>query len=669
MANSPPASISGSIEATWREIDQVVDGIAQLAKTEESPRKFYAALLERLIAALVAQGGAIWSVAASGQLRQECLVSPPHPWLGEDGGDPPRHSDVIGLVLKSGQPRLIGPQRQASAADPVANPTAAMLILFPWCVDGAPVGLIELFQRADGGPQVQQGYLQFLEVIGELVAEFHRNGQLRDFRRLARDWTRFSQFAQQVHGTLDVRGTAYAIANEGRRLLECDRVSVLVRRGRRYRLTAVSGVEKPNRRAKLARRLERLCRAAVRLGEPLYFPADKDDRPPQVDELLSEYLDESHARSIAIVPVAADSAADGAAARRPIGVLVVETFFGTLGSRKQALLSEAGVHSGLALKNALELESIPFLRVFRGLGWMMGIRRLLKIAVVAGVLAAAVAAAVFVDTDFDVVAEGELQPALLRDVFARADGTIADLRVEHGQRVKAGELLAVLRRPQLDLEFKQVLGELQTAQQKLAALETERLQSTRDSEEQRRRYAQATAQKEELDATVSSLKAQLEILENKQKESEIRSPMDGEVLTWNVRQLLQDRPVSRGQILLTVGDLSGPWKLDLRLPDQRAGFVLAAREAQPDKPLDVAYLLVMDPRRRHTGTVARLGMRSEAAEGGAAFMPVTVDIDRTALEKPTPGAGVKASIHCGRRCWGYVWLHDLVDALRTWLFY
>ena len=165
------------------------------------------------------------------------------------------------------------------------------------------MGLIELFQRADGGPQVQQGYIQFLEVIGELVAEFHRNCQLRDFKRIARDWTRFSQFTQQVHGSLDVRGTAYAIANEGRRLLECDRVSVLVRRGRRYRLTAVSGVEKPNRRAKLARRLEQLCRTVVRSGEPLCFPAAKHDRPPQVEQHLDEYLDESHARSIALLPV------------------------------------------------------------------------------------------------------------------------------------------------------------------------------------------------------------------------------------------------------------------------------------------------------------------------------------------------------------------------------
>lgn len=664
MVESPSAPESGSVDATWREIDQVVDSIAQLARSEESPRKFYTALLEHLIAAMAAQGGAVWIQTANDQLRQECLIGPPHPWLAEDCGEP-RHSEVIGVVLKSGRPRLVGPQREASAADPIANPTSAMLILFPWCVDQIPVGLIELFQRPDVGPQVQQGYIQFLEVIGELVVEFHRNCQLRDFKRIAREWTRFSQFTQQVHGRLDVRGTAYAIANELRRLLECDRVSVLVRRDGRYRLTAVSGVEKPNRRAKLARRLEQLCRAAARLGEALYFPAEKSDLSPQIEHHLGEYLDESHSRSIAVLPLLPQNSAGN----RPIAVLAAETFFGTLDSRKQVLLNEASVHCGLALKNALELESIPFLRFFRGLGWMLGLRRLLKIAVLAGVFAVAVAAAVLVKTDFDVVAEGELQPVRLREVFARADGTISDLRVEHGQRVRAGELLAVLRRPQLDLEFKQVMGELLTAQQKLVSLETERLQSSRDNDDQRRRYSQATAQQEELRETIRSLSAQYEILKTKQAESEVRSPMDGEVLTWNVQQLLEDRPVSRGQVLLTIGDLSGPWKLDLRLPDHRAGFVLAAKEAQPDKPLDVTYLLVMNPRERYRGTVSRLGMRSEASEGNAPFMSVSVAIDQAALGNRTPGAGVKASIRCGRRSWGYVWLHDLVDTIRTRLFY
>ncbi len=711
MESSPPAAKTESTEATWREIDQVIESIAKLAKSEESPGRFYAVLMEQIVSGLAALGGAVWTRDADGKLRQECLVNPPHPWICNDQPDVPRHGDLVRRVLESGEPRLVPPTTMRTwcprpsadpeGAPPTANPTDVLLILFPWCVDQAPAGLIELFQRAGGGPQIEQGYLRFLEVIGEIVAEFHRNCQLRQFKQIAHDWAQFDQFARQVYASLDLRRTAFTIVNEGRRFLECDRVSLLVRRGRHYRLVAVSGVEKPNQRAELTRRMERLCGAAAKVGEPLWFPAANSDVAPELERLLSEYLDESHARSLVVVPLTHDprpaSGRPGAppeTAGHPVSrvevagpamaILAVEKFFGTFAAREQAMVAEVSVHTTAAMKNCLELEGIPFLPILRSLGSWVKIRPLLKGALAAGLIAAIVAAALWLKADFNVVAEGELEPAHLRDVFARADGTVSDLCVEHGQHVHAGELLARLRRPQLDLEFEQVLGELQTAEKKLAALEAERLQVSRDSEDQRRRYGQATAQEEELHETIKSLKAQYEVLESKKSESEVRSPMEGEVLTWNVRQLLEDRPVSRGQILLTIGDLSGPWKLELRVPDRQAGHVLAAQETQPDEPLQVSYLLAMNPRQSFQGTLARLGMRSETAGSWSPgtpgspdgpFLAATVDVDRSSLDPCTGhpvsrvGAGVRAYIQCGRRSLGYVWLHNLLDTIRTWFFF
>ena len=66
-------------------------------------------------------------------------------------------------------------------------------------------------------------------------------------------------------------------------------------------------------------------------------------------------------------------------------------------------------------------------------------------------------------------------------------------------------------------------------------------------------------------------------LAQQQAELALTSPIDGQVLTWDVEQLLESRPVQRGKVLLTVGDLAGPWQLELRLPDHHAGYVLDAR--------------------------------------------------------------------------------------------
>ena len=44
-----------------------------------------------------------------------------------------------------------------------------------------------------------------------------------------------------VHQKLESRETAYTIANEGRRLIGCDRVTVVLRKGGRYVVEAISG--------------------------------------------------------------------------------------------------------------------------------------------------------------------------------------------------------------------------------------------------------------------------------------------------------------------------------------------------------------------------------------------------------------------------------------------
>ena len=96
-----------------------------------------------------------------------------------------------------------------------------------------------------------------------------------------------------MHASLDLRATAYAIANDGRSLLGCDRVTrAHPARAAYARRLAVSGVETFRRRASVVRRLERLATAVANVGETLWYPDAKDDLPPQVEQSLAEYLDE-----------------------------------------------------------------------------------------------------------------------------------------------------------------------------------------------------------------------------------------------------------------------------------------------------------------------------------------------------------------------------------------
>ncbi|MGO9115675.1 MAG: efflux RND transporter periplasmic adaptor subunit [Thermoguttaceae bacterium] len=669
MTTNPSPPASHAADDAWHEVDQLVEEIAQLAKSDISPDKFYANVLERIVSALGAEGGSVWTSGEDGEPCRQCQINPADPWLAGAEEPQPRHVAVISSVLKSGQSRLIVPHRQATPDDPAWNPTGLLLIVSPWTVDGMPLGAIEIFQRPDASPQSQQGYLRFVDAISDLIGDYCRNRLFRDLRLRAGDWTRLTQFAAQVHASLDLRATAYAIANDGRSLLECDRVTVLVRRGRRqYHVLAVSGVETFRRRASVVRRLEQLSAAVASVGETLWYPDAKDDLAPQVEQSLAEYLDESHSRWLAVLPLELPDQAKVSQTPPAIGILVAERFKGKLDQRRRLLLPAMCEHSALALRNALELEAIPLANLLRKAGRFFGAGRLAKIALpMAGVAAAGIALCL-VPAELRIEARGELQPRQMADVFALTDGVVGDLRAEHGQHVAANQVLAELRRPQLDLEFKQVWGELQTARQRLASAEAEILQLHNETDEQRRRHSQLIAQQEELQELIRNLEEQHAILKKKQSELQVRSPMDGDVLTWDVQQLLQDRPVDRGQALLTVGNLGGPWKLDLRIPDRQIAHVLAAQR-EAGRALDVTYRLDTRPGVILHGTVEQIGLRSETAGSDEAYVPATVDIQRETVPELVPGANVKALICCGRRPVGYVWFHDLLDTLRTWFYW
>jgi len=114
-----------------------------------------------------------------------------------------------------------------------------------------------------------------------------------------------------------------------------------------------------------------------------------------------------------------------------------------------------------------------------------------------------------------------------------------------------------------------------------------------------------------------------------------------------------------------VADLQGPWQLELRVPDHRIAHILAAQR-EIGESLEVSFALATDPVRPLQGTVRRVGMRTEVTESEGAFVLATVDVNREEMSELIPGATVTAKVYCGRRAVGYVWLHDLIDAIQSW---
>ena len=271
-------------------------------------------------------------------------------------------------------------------------------------------------------------------------------------------------------------------------------------------------------------------------------------------------------------------------------------------------------------------------------------------------------------TPFSVSGFGELEPQNEQQIFAVSDGVVEKLHVNHGEDCAAGDMLVSMSNSQLEFELKQVGGELQTARARLTSVRAAYLGIDRSQPEANQRYEELTAEEQELREKIASLEKQYEILQAQQARLEIRSPIDGRILTWNADELLQSRPVRQGQALLTVADLGGPWHVELHISEEDVGYLI---EAQRDlgAELAVTFLLESDPGKTYAGKLESTSLSTSFDEWDEAGMAVTITIDPDQQIPLRPGARVRAKIAAGQRSLAYVWLHDLYAAVQRWLLF
>jgi hypothetical protein len=537
--------------------------------------------------------------------------------------------------------------------------------------------VLELHQRADISEAVLSGQMRFMNVAADLVAVYHRNQRFSKLAAREDQWRQVDQFAQAVYRPLELQETAYEIANEGRRIIGCDRLTVIVQQHRRWQVLAVSGADRVNRRSSLLAGLERLAGPVAAQRRTLWSGQDAQELPPELGGPLDDYHDGSSARLAAFLPLPPASAnleddKDGGE-DEPFAVLVVEHFDKDVPKGLRERCEAVCRHSTAALRRAVISDQMPLHSLSRQLGklrWVSLVRRQPKSLLLAAALAILLIAMAIIPTSLRVEATGTLGPQAQRHLFAPTDGVIERLLVrETGQHVGADEELILLRDPDLRFETERIFGELETARKQLAAIEAERLHADRTSRIDLRDAALRSAEEETLKKQIQGLERQQAILNRRRDELTVRSPMKGQLLTWDVEQLLQSRPVARGQILLTVANLQGLWELELEIPDDRVSDVSEAIGRQ-EGPLTVRFILATAPETRYIATLEKIAPATDVrGDRGPSVSAVAYPEDQQAMRTLRPGATVVAKIDCGRRSLLYVLFHGLVRTIRSRLLF
>jgi multidrug efflux pump subunit AcrA (membrane-fusion protein) len=244
--------------------------------------------------------------------------------------------------------------------------------------------------------------------------------------------------------------------------------------------------------------------------------------------------------------------------------------------------------------------------------------------------------------------------------------------VKHGTDITLGEPLVKMRDPALELELKRVDGELETAQKQLDAVRATR--TNRGRETTPVESYRLSAEERELQQKLTNSRRELDLLKHEREQLVVTSPIAGRVLTWDVGQQLLARPVARGEVLMTVADLSADWQLELAVPDGRIGYVLAAqKDIKPDLP--VRFQLGSEDHTEHMGKISEVCQTADLPADDTKRTEPTI-LTKVSFDSPEliaafggelrPGVSARAKIECGRRSIGYVWLHDIWDAAVEW---
>ncbi len=670
-------------DKVWDQFAELFDLLDEMAKSQLSPQEFYQRLLAETVSGFAALAGRAWVPKAEGGFQLLSQVGPMP--LAEYQG---AHEKLLGESTDSinAETVTIGPQ-----AVTVVQVTSKQIASHT----SQPHALIELTQRTDCPEELYRSTERLLEAIANVASDFHQQQQTMSLKGDYQFQQSLLGLAQQVAGDLRLGPTSYRIVNNCRQELHADRVSVVRLdglRGHRARILAVSGVDHVDERSASTRSICQIAKMVANDRRPMTWSVGALANPTNSfpEECLGQldiYADKSHVKTLVAVPMFAPNAIDNGSNEEerdyqskqskldPIqAVLIVESFqsgSSQLASNQIQMMAQV---CAPALDAAMKT---PFASLQRLLARWLVPKRLLALLTLAAIGISLGYLATVVEIEHTVTLRGTVEPLRQSELYAPADARVARTYVVGGQQVEKGEPLLELRDARSLLELQQIQGELLSAEQQYDSISATRMSLDRSSVAPTEMLRLA-AEQERLALRVQSLKNEIQLVEAERKRLLVVSPLTGMVTTWQPDDLLVNRPVKRGQRLLTVVDNTTGWKIELHLPDDRLGILQEAEKVN-DEPLQVCFELASEPSVVRWGKIANYAPIAEDVDESSYANQRTVRLEvipeislvmdgsgnKTGTTTPLAGVSVRAEVQCGKRSLAYVALHDIWHFLST----
>ena len=679
-----------------RRIDEAFEDVARLSGSELSPTDFYQQFLNKVVAGIESPAGAIWLRTPQGFLQLQCQMNLDGVGLDKHKGGRQSHNELLRQAFQMAKPMLLEPYGTTGVHEgmPAGNPTDFVVFLAPIQLEKETVGLVEIWQDPRWDARAQKLCLNYVIQMAGYAANFVRNQQGRRLAGQEQIWTQLEGFAREVHASLDPVRVAFQVANEGRRLVGCDRLSVATVEAKKCKIQAVSGSDVVEKRSNLIVLMRALVDAVLAWGERLVYAGSKDDSlPPDVLNALDDFLSESNSKLLVCQPLRDERQKDKPGPAR--SALVMECF--ETPEATEPLIARMDVvarHATSALYNAVELHRIPLSWLWRPMAAVQsGLGGKMK-AIIAASLAAVIAivlAMVFMPYPLKMDANGQLLPVDRQRIYAPHEGHVRQFIVEPNRPYLPGQILVRLEDGTLNAKLTTLNEEIASSFSLYQKLRSQQA-AAKDQRELHDSQLQIAKVEAQLKAKLSE-KRELVRINNADPNlpgwfSVVAPPFstrfaaqhkpEWTVLDSDFAERFKNRYVKPSDPIMWLGDVNGPFEVELKIPEKHIGQVKRAFDPNdPNAKLFVDLLLMSDTTRPCRGVLYKSRVSGEATPNredhneSAPVVLAYVSLDDESIPENlrvprnliTTGVEVHGKILCGDHAMGYSLFYGLWEFL------
>ena len=664
-------------------IDQLLEEVTELAKTESNASTFHATLLQRAAIAVDAQASALWMlgpdstpVTTSSYQMERAFPSGEVFASGEvfesgakeDRSGRPSSAqaairETVIKCIESNQPKKLTASSKTNAIS---------VFLWPFSSTPDPTtatdasgtsadSAIAIYFTSELDPALAPVYLNFAEAIAELAANFQQRKYQTGPTEGQSSWPKFKALSDALHESLNARSTAISLVNHGRNYYGCDRVLLAQRTGRTYKIISSTGAASVNRKSQTVTCLETLiAKAFYRNDKPVIFHGEVD-ASSNLKSAYDNYQEICGNESLILTPVV-----DKNDVVRFVQVIECKSAENLPRVIQRVTTAQRQVQT--ALLNARQYQSIPMRGLLGAVGGTpisMWLRRLAFPLALAGIAALAIIAMMILKTDLTITAHGTIVPEIERIIYAPQEGIVDKLLVDHGNQVQQGQTLIELTSVQLNSKISALESEIATEKKKVAAIEALKNSLNRGTQQGQTELRKLAGDEIESAQRMQSLEIQLNLLLDHKSELALTSPISGTIVTWNAKTKLESRPVRPGDALLRIVSKDGKWLVEAQVPDTRIAHLVG--QPSEDKNLSevpVSISVATFPGKEFIGKIKTVSQTAIAdPQSQQSTIAVVVEIEHDAEVQFQPGSSVLAKFNCGQSSLGYAWFNEFIDTI------